>query len=106
MQHVEHRFVKLAVALNPYARPFSTFLPALNVARTRLLRDAADDEARREVRRRRRRLFHDQPGRARAAVREAEANTVVGRRALDRVPETELQARDRPDLRERPADRP
>src|SRR5205823_724017 len=37
MQHVEHRFVKLADALNPIARPVSTFLPRLNVDRTRLL---------------------------------------------------------------------
>jgi N-acetyltransferase len=37
MQHVEHRFVKLADALNPIASAVSTFLPAPNVGRTRRL---------------------------------------------------------------------
>src|SRR5205807_9860045 len=101
----EQRFVKLAVALKPIARPFSTFLPRLNVARTRLLRDAADDKARREVRRRRRRLLHDHPGRPRAAARKAEAAAVAGRRALDPPPETDIEAGGRPDSRYRPTDR-
>ena len=37
VQHVEHRFVKLAAALNPYARPVSTSLPPLNVGQKRRL---------------------------------------------------------------------
>ena len=74
--------------------------------RTGLLRHAALEEARREAGRRGRRLLHDAPRRAARAAAAAEGDARAGRRALDRLAEEGVEARDRPRLRRGAGGRP